>query len=80
MNNPFDYTPTETCDEAFRDLLVRLETLKKSDRPDDINFCRELEAGKMLGVLIATDTDGKSHTLYAFPDSWATEASIIMDS
>ena len=66
MNNPFDYTPAETCDEAFRDLLVRLETLKKSDRPDDVNFCRELEAGKMLGVLIATDTDGTSHTLYAF--------------
>lgn len=29
-------------------------------------FCHELEAGKMLGVLIATDTCGEYHTLYAF--------------
>ncbi len=66
MNNPFDYTPHVVCEEAFRKLIVRLETLKKSDKPDDVNFCRELEAGKMLGVLIATDSYGVSHTLYAF--------------
>ncbi len=66
MNNPFDYIPDAVCEEAFGKLLVRLETLKKSSRPEDINFCRELEAGKMLGVLIATDSCGVSHTLYAF--------------
>ncbi|MDE5876247.1 MAG: RNA pseudouridine synthase [Muribaculaceae bacterium] len=66
MNNPFDYIPDVACEEAFRKLIVRLETLKKSGRPDDVNFCRELEAGKMLGVLIATDSCGVNHTLYAF--------------
>lgn len=66
MNNPFDYTPDAGCDKAFHDLTVRLEALKKSDSPDDVNFCRELESGKMLGVLIATDKCGVCHTLYAF--------------
>lgn len=66
MNNPFDYIPDIACDEAFRALLVRLEELKKSERPDDVNFCRELDAGKMLGVLIAEDGCGLRHTLYAF--------------
>ncbi len=66
MNNPFDYTPDAECEEAFEKLLAGLETLKKSTRPDDINFCHELEAGKMLGVLIATDPCGMRHTLYAF--------------
>lgn len=66
MNNPFDYTPDAACEEAFRKLTAGLEALKESDRPDDVNFCRELEAGKMLGVLIATDAGGVHHTLYAF--------------
>lgn len=66
MNNPFDYIPVRECDEAFRELCGRIETLKTSKRPDDVNFIRELEAGKMLGVLIASDTDGMRHTLYAF--------------
>lgn len=66
MNNPFHYTPDKACDEAFRQLTDRLETLKKSTRYEDINFCRELEAGKMLGVLIAVDNEGENHTLYAF--------------
>lgn len=66
MNNPFDYTPDKECNEAFQQLLDRLETLKRSNNPDDVNFIRELEAGKMLGVLIATDDCGISHTLYAF--------------
>ena len=66
MNNPFDYTPDTACDEAFQELIVRLNALKSSDNPDDVNFCRELETGKMLGVLIATDAGGKRHTLYAF--------------
>lgn len=66
MNNPFDYTPDGACEEAFRELLLRLDSLKNSDSPDDINFLRELEAGKMLGVLIAKDNRGESHTLYAF--------------
>ncbi len=66
MNNPFDYTPDGECEEAFRKLIAKLETLKGSDDPKDVNFLRELDAGKMLGVLIATDSCGLRHTLYAF--------------
>lgn len=66
MNNPFDYTPAASCEEAFMKLIIRLENLKRSDNPEDVNFCRELEAGKMLGVLIAADDCGERHTLYAF--------------
>lgn len=66
MNNPFDYSPDIACEEAFRKLTARVDELKRSDNPDDINFCRELEAGKMLGVLIAADTGGARHELYAF--------------
>ena len=66
MNNPFDYTPDADCEEAFRKLIVRLEALRRSGSPCDVNFCRELESGKMLGVLIATDAYGNRHTLYAF--------------
>lgn len=66
MNNPFEYTPTAECDEAFRKLTGRLELLKKSDAAEDEHFLRELEAGKMLGVLIAVDERGERHTLYAF--------------
>ena len=66
MNNPFDYIPDRECDEAFRELCRRLDALKESGRADDVNFMRELEAGKMLGVLIAADADGVRHTLYAF--------------
>ena len=66
MNNPFNYTPGAACEEAFSRLVARLDALKQSANPDDINFCRELEAGKMLGVLIAVDANGLRHTLYAF--------------
>ena len=66
MNNPFDYTPDAACDEAFRQLTARIEALKADDNPEARDLCRELEAGKMLGVLIATDPRGVSHTLYAF--------------
>ena len=66
MNNPFDYIPDKECEEAFAELIVRLGTLRRSDRPVDVNFCRELDAGKMLGVLIAVDDCGGRHTLYAF--------------
>ena len=66
MNNPFYYTPDPICDSAFQGLLERLEMLKESQREEDIRFCRELEEGKMLGVLIANDKEGLSHTLYAF--------------
>lgn len=66
MNNPFDYTPDRACDEAFSDLLSRIETLRQSSDPADINLCRELENGKMLGVLVAVDSRGERHALYAF--------------
>lgn len=66
MNNPFDYIPDPACEKAFRELTLRIDSLKKSRVPADVNFCRELEAGKMLGVLIASDSSGNRHTLYAF--------------
>lgn len=66
MNNPFDYRPDEECEKAFSELLVRLDALKESPNPGDVRFCRELAAGKMLGVIIAEDADGNRHTFYAF--------------
>ena len=66
MNNPFDNRSCEECDEKFRELVGMIENLRQSDRADDINFCRELDSGKMLGVLIAEDNQGTRHTLYAF--------------
>lgn len=66
MNNPFDYIPDAECAEAFGKLIARLEVLKKSAYYDDVNFCQELESGKMLGVLVADDSSGTHHTLYAF--------------
>lgn len=72
MNNPFEYVPDRACEEAFTVLLERLEILKGSEHPADVNFCRELEAGKMLGVLIAYDDAGRQHTLYAFSGQLGT--------
>ncbi|MBD5425833.1 MAG: RNA pseudouridine synthase [Bacteroides sp.] len=66
MNNPFDYTPDAACEDAFGQLLALLDSFKESESPADVNFCREIEAGKMLGVLIAEDDDGARHSLYAF--------------
>ncbi|MDE7115930.1 MAG: RluA family pseudouridine synthase, partial [Muribaculaceae bacterium] len=66
MNNPFDYIPDAACERAYQELRDRLKALKRSVNPDDVNFCRELEAGKMLGVLIASDDSGRRHTLCAF--------------
>lgn len=66
MNNPFDYTPDPACDMAFSELTDRIDTLRESPDRADADFCRELDAGKMLGVLIAVDSDGVRHTLYAF--------------
>lgn len=66
MNNPFDYIPDEECDKAFRRLLDRLDALAGSEKAEDVNFCKELREGKMLGVLIAEDSHGNRHTLYAF--------------
>ncbi len=66
MNNPFDYVPDAECDAAFDALLTRIEALKRSDREVDVDFCRRLDEGVMLGVLIAADTAGESQVLYAF--------------
>lgn len=66
MNNPFDYIPDAECEVAFRVLVSKLEALTTSDCRDDREFSRELQAGKMLGVLIAEDARGERHTLYAF--------------
>ena len=66
LNNPFDYIPDRECDEAFRCLTDRLETMRYSENEEDIDLLGELSAGKMLGVLIASDGEGRCHTLYAF--------------
>lgn len=60
MNNPFYYEPDRACNEAFSRLIGRIEAL------GDTPVHREFLAGKMLGVLIAEDSDGNRHTLYAF--------------
>ncbi len=73
MNNPFDYKPDEDCQKAYNILLSRIELLKKSSIPGDKKFCRELEEGKMLGVLIAKDSYGNKHTLYAFSGQIGTD-------
>ncbi|MDE6497744.1 MAG: RNA pseudouridine synthase [Muribaculaceae bacterium] len=66
MNNPFEYSPDEACDAAFAALLADIEELRGSTRPEDVAFCRVLDEGVMLGVLIAEDSGGKCHTLRAF--------------
>lgn len=66
MNNPFDYTPDGACRDVFRRLCAHIESLRKSSRPEDAAFCRELDSGKMLGVLIAEDDAGTRHELFAF--------------
>lgn len=66
MNNPFAYRPDAECDRAFGELLARIDVMRGSERAEEVNFCRELEEGKMLGVLIAEDSIGARHTLYAF--------------
>lgn len=66
MNNPFDYIPDKACDEAFAKLLRRLEGLRESEDPADRCLVEELNAGKMIGVLLADDPSGRRETLYAF--------------
>lgn len=66
MNNPFEYRPGAECEEAFGELVGRLDWLRRNGGPDDVAFCRELEEGKMLGVLVAVDGEGRRHKLFAF--------------
>lgn len=66
MNNPFDYIPDESCSRAFEKLFERIESLRGSKCEEDINFCKSVDKGKMLGVLIAEDSDGDRKVLYAF--------------
>ena len=66
MNNPFEYNPDALCSEGFAELMHMIDELRTSDDHADINFVSELDAGKMLGVLIAADTHGDMHTLFAF--------------
>lgn len=66
MNNPFEYVPSKRCREAFGRLLENLDALRDSHRPEDIDLIRELDAGKMLGVLVAVDQTGAEHVLHAF--------------
>lgn len=66
MNNPFEYVPEAGCAEAFVRLQGRLEALQVSGSAADRRFVCELEAGKMLGVLIAVDERGERQELFAF--------------
>lgn len=66
MNNPFEYVPDAACREAFVTLSGIIEAARASDRPEDVDFCREIDAGKMLGVLVAEDECGGRRTLFAF--------------
>lgn len=66
MNNPFDYIPDGECVKAFNELTCRIESLRDCDSPENLTLLRQLEEGKMLGVLIASDISGGRHTLYAF--------------
>lgn len=66
MNNPFDYQPSAEAIDAHRHLLDRIESLRDSVDPDDVALCRELDKGKMIGILLADDANGRRHTLYAF--------------
>ena len=68
VNNPFEYVASEECRRAFEELCGRLDELRRGEglKGEDMDFCRELEAGKMLGVLIAEDKHGVRQTLYAF--------------
>lgn len=66
MNNPFEYTPDTLCTKGFTQLMHMIDELRTSDDHADINFVNELDAGKMLGVLIAADSQGDMHTLFAF--------------
>lgn len=66
MNNPFDYMPSAACRAAFGRLTAKIEALRASCDPAAVNFCRELDSGKMLGVMIAAEPGGALRELYAF--------------
>ncbi|MDE5552465.1 MAG: RluA family pseudouridine synthase [Muribaculaceae bacterium] len=66
MNNPFDYIPDARCDRAFETLLAEIERMRTGGLETDLRLCRELDEGKMLGVLIAEDGDGIQHELFSF--------------
>lgn len=66
MNNPFCYEPDAECLAAFDELCLRLESMRLSGLDTDAAVLRELEAGKMLGVLVASDECGVRHRLFAF--------------
>lgn len=66
MNNPFENKVGEKCRRAFEKLKDGIERMRAGGREEDLRLCRELDAGKMLGVLIAEDRQGVEHILYAF--------------
>lgn len=73
MNNPFDYQPDQEARKAFSEMLADIETLRGSSDPLHKAFIRELDSGKMLGVLIAEDAEGRHHTLRAFSGQIGSE-------
>lgn len=61
MNNPFYYRPHPLCRQAMDEVAAWLR--QQSDRSP---FRQECEAGKMFGVLLVSDSDGRLGYLAAF--------------
>lgn len=73
MNNPFQYVPAVECQDAFNKLVNMIESIKKSSIERDIRFIKELESGKMLGVMICENKSGEHQILYAFSGQIGSE-------
>lgn len=58
LNNPFNYVPHPLCREAARQVCAYLK-----DHPE---WSAEVEAGKMFGVLVCEDKDGRLGFLAAY--------------
>ncbi len=58
MNNPFDYVPHPLCKEAAQEVCNYLK--------QQTDWYEELEAGKMLGVLVCEDEEGRLGFLAAY--------------
>lgn len=64
MNNPFHYTPSKRMTEASR----QLSELIIRHCHDDESFSREVDAGKMFGILLVDNSDSPAmpDVLFAF--------------
>ncbi len=62
LNNPFRYTPSAEVEAAQREVVEYLGVLSKRDR----DVANELEAGKMMGILIVRNELGEMGYLAGF--------------